>query len=122
MTASADITVIPTGGMTPVDLADLAAAILALPAPEILCAFCTYSAGSPPSLQISVIKQTGRIENLTATIDSTGYSFRGTDGTNLADGTTPGFHIDSPPSSSGSHTVVLTMSVSGANVTTNYTV
>lgn len=118
MTASADITVIPTGGMTPINLADLAAAVLAVPPPQ-LTAVCAYHSGSS-SLDLNVKKQTGWIEESVTTIDGNPFSVTGFTGV-AVDGAYGG-SVASVPSSAGEHVVLITLSISGKTATTSYTI
>jgi hypothetical protein len=122
--SSADITVVPTGGSSAIDLADLAAAVLALQAaahsPQIaIWAGASYSSGGD-SFFMNVAKQTGVIENLDITIDGSPVT-TGTAVADLPDGLY-GYTLNSVPSAPGTHTVEVTGETSGATTSTTYTV
>jgi hypothetical protein len=123
MTASADITVIPTGSGTPVDLADIAAAAMAVPAPQILIWPGSASIAGVSTLGLVYAKQTHVIENCTCVIDGTDdvTSTANQLQSNVPDGL---YNISygPVPSTTGTHTVVIAGVTSGASNSTTYTI
>lgn len=119
MTASSDITVIPTGGSTPVNLADIAASVLAIRAPEILLVSATYDSGSN-EVDFYIAKQTGAIETLSFTVNGTAVAATALV-TNLPDGSY-GRGVAPVPSTPGTYTLAVLCSVTGATGSTSYTV
>lgn len=121
---SADITVIPTGGSTPVDLADLAAAVQALQASVHAAAIkiwaSPYYYAPGDSLSMNVAKQTGVIENLDITIDGNPATTN-TAVTDMPDGLYS-YTFSSVPSTPGTHTVQIQGATSGATVSATYSV
>jgi hypothetical protein len=121
MTASADITVIPTGGVTAIDLADIAASIEKIPTPAVLFWLpLSYSSGGD-SVSFNVAKQTGNIEDFLFQIDGTTFNPVSQSYTHLPDGLWS-YILHSVPNTSGSHTVQVTCSVTGATDSATYSV
>lgn len=124
MTANADITVIPTGGVTPVDLADLAATVIALPtfhAPQVRMNIPLSYNALGGVVDFGLAKQTSVIETLSYTIDGSAYSPVGGSAFLFPDGFY-GISFTTFPTASGVHTVVVTGDTSGATDSAAYTV
>jgi hypothetical protein len=115
--ASADITVIPTGGDTPVDLADLAAAVAALQAAALVPTIVISHLFVSSLVEVGVAKATYVIETVNVYFDSDPtpvFVY-----TTLPDGLYgQGVAIPAP----GNHTVTVTGATSGATVTGDFTV
>jgi hypothetical protein len=116
--ASADITVIPTGGSTPVDLADLAAKVVALPSPTL--AIPTGSHYYSGQFLMFLSKQTGVIEDVVFTIDATVVTVQGWIGAS-PDGLYD-MELRLAPGTTGTHTVECVAQVTGATVSVTYTI
>lgn len=124
MTATADITVVPTGGSVPVDLADIAARVATIPTPTLIfwppAGPMVFSSGAD-HVVFTLAKQSGGLEDFAFTIDSTPFTPTGTAYTYLPDGIY-GYTLNSVPNTSGMHTVAITCSSTGANCSGTYTV
>jgi hypothetical protein len=116
--ASADVTVIPTGGSTAVDLADLAAKVQALPSPDVRIR-STYYDGSG-TLYTTIVKQTGIIEDFTLTIDSNPVTT--SEATTILPDGWYNINCTSVPTSSGTHTFKIVTSVTAITKTATYTI
>ena len=115
---SADITVIPTGGSTAIDLADLAATVKALPSPQLVINNSAYEGGG--TFYVNVVKQTGFLESFTLTIDSSPVT-TGTATSNITDGWW-GYSCTSVPTSTGTHTFKVVTSITALTATATYTI
>jgi hypothetical protein len=111
---SADITVIPTGGSTAIDLADLATKVHS---PDLRIRNSNYSGGT---FYVVIAKQTGVIEDLTLTIDASPVTT--SEATTILPDGWFNINCDSVPTSAGTHTFKVVTSVTALTVTTTYTI
>lgn len=127
--AAADITIIPTGGSVPIDLADLAQTVAdlqaAIPAPVIQGYLVTYSLGH---VQLFLLKQTRMIETPSFFFDGSGTALTPDSGPlgavyigDVPDGLF-GYGWSGGAQASGSHSILITTSVTNVNTTVSYTV
>lgn len=130
--ASSDITVIPTGGSTPVDLADLAASVQTLVGLELVRTVAAARVQYATSLNTYISKQTGMIETLNFYFDGSSTALT-PDGGALAPAaqTVPdGLYalgwssslLSSALKTSGDHTVLIKAMTSNTQATFTYTV
>lgn len=127
--AAAGITVIPTGGSVPIDLADLAQTVAnlqaALPAPVIQGYLASYSLGH---VQLFLLKQTRMIETPSFFFDGSSTALTPDTGPlgavfigDVPDGLFP-YGWSGSAQSSGSHSILITTSATNATTTVSYTV
>lgn len=130
---SSDITVVPTGGTSAVNLADLAAQVSALQTaafqPELQLGHFMFEGGPTGNvLAYQVLKQTGKIETLVPKINGNPVPASAITTVNTLTDPWPdgwyesGIAADAIPGAAGTYTFELVGSVSGALASAQFTV